>query len=258
VSTARLITIPLSHYCEKARWALDRAGLAYREEPHAPLLHLIATKLNRGSSVPILIHRQRRFTDSSDIVAHADTDCGGGLLYSKDPARRRDAAALEKYFDTELGPHARRWAYWQLLPETALLRSLWSSRVPAIEARLIGATTPLVRRLVSSAYRIEQATAQRSLDRVRRVFAQVDTHLNDGRRFLVGEEFSAADLTFASLAAPVLFPRGCRAVMPALEAVPASMREEVLRLRATVSGQYALRLYEDERGTGTTRGSSSN
>ena len=26
---ARLITIPISHFCEKARWALQRAGVAY-------------------------------------------------------------------------------------------------------------------------------------------------------------------------------------------------------------------------------------
>ena len=31
----RLVTIPISHYCEKARWALERAGIAYREERHA-------------------------------------------------------------------------------------------------------------------------------------------------------------------------------------------------------------------------------
>ena len=29
-----LITIPISHFCEKARWALERAGLPYREERH--------------------------------------------------------------------------------------------------------------------------------------------------------------------------------------------------------------------------------
>ena len=26
----RLITIPISHYCEKARWALERAEIPYR------------------------------------------------------------------------------------------------------------------------------------------------------------------------------------------------------------------------------------
>jgi glutathione S-transferase len=29
--TIRLLTIPISHYCEKARWGLERLGLAYHE-----------------------------------------------------------------------------------------------------------------------------------------------------------------------------------------------------------------------------------
>ncbi|MCW3023116.1 MAG: Glutathione S-transferase family protein, partial [Conexibacter sp.] len=33
-----LVTIPISHYCEKARWALDRAGVAYEERRHLPAL----------------------------------------------------------------------------------------------------------------------------------------------------------------------------------------------------------------------------
>ena len=39
---ARLITIPISHYCEKARWALDRAGIGYREERHVQIVHRVA------------------------------------------------------------------------------------------------------------------------------------------------------------------------------------------------------------------------
>ena len=30
--TTRLITIAFSHYCEKARWALDRAGIVFEED----------------------------------------------------------------------------------------------------------------------------------------------------------------------------------------------------------------------------------
>ena len=43
-SVRRLITIPISHYCEKARWALDRAGLAYREERHVQGVHQVVSK----------------------------------------------------------------------------------------------------------------------------------------------------------------------------------------------------------------------
>ena len=47
-----LITIPPSHYCEKARWALDYARIPYREERHPPLFHLalpgVLVKPDRG------------------------------------------------------------------------------------------------------------------------------------------------------------------------------------------------------------------
>ena len=107
---------------------------------------------------------------------------------------------------------------------------------------------PLARRLVREAYKITPEGAQRSLERVRGVFRQVDERLSQGRRFLAGERFTAADLTFAALAAPVLFPVECRAVHPALDAVPAAMREEVLCLRDTDAGRFALRMFSQERG----------
>src|SRR5215475_11254459 len=46
----RLITIPISHYCEKARWALDRAGIAFREERHVQLVHRVAARRAGGGS----------------------------------------------------------------------------------------------------------------------------------------------------------------------------------------------------------------
>ena len=245
---AVLITIPLSHYCEKARWALDRVALPYREEPHAPLLHRLATRRNDGGTVPVLVHGSLRFIDSTDILVHADTVCGGDLLYPRDAALRRQVDALEEQFDTELGPHSRRWAYGHLLADTKLVRSLWSRGVPRLEASVLPVITPLARFLIRAGYRITPEAAQRSLDRLRGVIREVDELLNDGRRFLVGGRFTAADLTFAALAAPALLPAECRAVQPALDAVPAAMREEVLRLRDTAAGRFALRMFAQERG----------
>ncbi len=100
--------------------------------------------------------------------------------------------------------------------------------------------------MVRSLYKITPEGAQRSLDRVRTVFSEVDRQLSDGRRFLTGEYFTAADLTFAALAAPVLFPVENCAVLPALDAVPSPMRVEVLRFRDTAAGRFAL--YSRERG----------
>jgi glutathione S-transferase len=239
---ARFITIPLSHYCEKARWALDRAALPYREEPHAPLVSRFA-----GGTVPSLVHDGRRFTESTDILVFADGFTGGDVLFPREPALRSEVDALVGRFDAELGPHTRRWAYSYLLSNAALLRSLWAREVPRLQASLVPVIAPFARFFARRAYNITPQSAQRSLDRVRGVFKDVDATLRDGRRFLAGERFTAADLTFAALAAPVVFPAEYRAVHPALEDVPAAMREEILRFRNTDAGQFVLRLFERER-----------
>jgi glutathione S-transferase len=244
---ATLLTIPLSHYCEKARWALDRAALPYREAAHAPLFHFLATKRHAGGSVPVLVHGANNFTDSTKILMHVDSLCGEEL-YPLDPALRSEVVALEELFDTKLGPHVRRWAYSHLLSQPKLLRTIWSSGVPRFEANVLTMLAPLVRRLVRSAYGVTPQGGQRSLERIDEVFREVEQVLRHGKRFLVGDRFSAADLTFAALAAPLLLPPECRAAHPALEVVPAAMREEILRLRETDAGRFALRLFSEERG----------
>ena len=50
-----LITIPISHYCEKARWALDRAGVAYRERAHLHDGSLVVRTLRGRSQVTALL-----------------------------------------------------------------------------------------------------------------------------------------------------------------------------------------------------------
>src|SRR5947209_6624696 len=61
---ARLVTIPISHFCEKARWALDRAGVEYVEQRHLQLLHVLAARFaGGGRTVPVFV------TDAGDVLA---------------------------------------------------------------------------------------------------------------------------------------------------------------------------------------------
>src|SRR5215212_1631565 len=55
-SVLRLVTIPISHYCEKARWALERVGIPYREERHVQGIHRFAARrAGGGITVPVLV-----------------------------------------------------------------------------------------------------------------------------------------------------------------------------------------------------------
>src|SRR5258708_8344339 len=65
MQTPRLVTIPYSHYCEKARWALERGQVAFVEETHAPLFAWRGALGAGGKrTVPVLV------TDA-DIVAES-------------------------------------------------------------------------------------------------------------------------------------------------------------------------------------------
>jgi glutathione S-transferase len=71
--------------------------------------------------------------------------------------------------------------------------------------------------------------------------------LSAGRRFLIDDRFTAADLTFAALAAPVLLPERYGSPLPPPEAMPDAVSREVWRLRDHPAGIFAARLYREER-----------
>ena len=68
----RLVTIPISHYCEKARWALERAGIPYREERHVQGIHRIASKRAGGGHHVPCSSRPRLLAESEEILAWVD------------------------------------------------------------------------------------------------------------------------------------------------------------------------------------------
>ena len=68
-----LYQFALSHYCEKARWALDIKGVPYQLINLIPGPHLFTTKkLAKQSSVPILSHQGKIIQDSTNIIDYLD------------------------------------------------------------------------------------------------------------------------------------------------------------------------------------------
>ena len=83
-----LITIPISHYCEKARWALDRAGAGYREQALSAAQRLASRAASRrpGRTAPVHGCGHRVLADSPEIVDEADGKAPPGQrLYPPDP-----------------------------------------------------------------------------------------------------------------------------------------------------------------------------
>jgi hypothetical protein len=81
------------------------------------------------------------------------------------------------------------------------------------------------------------------------VFARVSALLQDGRKYLCATpSMTAADVTFASLAYPLVLPAEKERVFLSWDdALPEPFRAEVALRRGSPAGQFALRLYREDR-----------
>jgi glutathione S-transferase len=247
---ALLLTIPFSHYCEKARWALDRARVDYVEEGHVPGFHRLAVRRarSRKTSVPVLVADGRTLDDSSDILAWADARAPPGReLYPRDDAARREVLGLEEHLDEELGPHIRRVLYFHLLPRPELAFGLMDQRTPGWQRAILRLMFPMLRVGMRRFMNIDAQTAAESLERTLRVFDDVEKRLEGGRRFLVGDAFTAADLTLASLAGPAVTPPEHPVRFPDIDALPEAAAALLREVQARPVAEYLRRMYREHR-----------
>jgi glutathione S-transferase len=244
-----LITIPISHYCEKARWALDRAGFRYEERAHLQILHWIPVARAGGrKTAPVLVWGDRVFADSADIVEEASAKAPPQLsLFPDDSAAAAEVRALQGDFDARLGPEGRRWMYDGLRGRRDIAVGYACTGVPAWQRRALPFAYPVVARIIDRYLDVTPATAARSEAEVRAIFDAVAERLGDGRPYLCGERFTAADLTFASLAAPLLMPPEYGVPLPQPDELPAAMAATVRELRAHPAGAHALKMFREER-----------
>ena len=201
--------IGVSHYSEKARWALAFKGVEHDRRAPMPGLHmLIALGLTRGShkTFPLLVLDGEPICDSSEIIAVLERRHPEPPLYPAAEDERLHALALEDYFDEQLGPHIRLLAWHELIGDRERMERFATSQAPGPLARFGGAATQSARSFLKLRFGVQSdeaaETARRhvlgALDRLERELGE--------REYLVGDRFSVADLTAAALFYPLVLP----------------------------------------------------
>ncbi len=132
--TVVLWHIEVSHYNEKARWALDYKGIPYSSRVPMPGLHkvsaLVATR-GKHQRLPVVEIDGRRIGDSTAIIAALEEHTPEPPLYPADPEARRRALALEDWFDEELAPELRRFVWHHTLADTDVVAQTLFSQAQA-------------------------------------------------------------------------------------------------------------------------------
>ncbi len=205
--------LEISHYSEKARWALAHKEVPHRRRSPLPGTHIaVALALTRGSesTFPILRLEGRTIGDSTAILAALEQRYPDPPLYPADPEQRRRALELEEFFDEELGPYARLLPFHELVNEPEMFAEVASEAVPGPLGKAKRFIGLYARTYASLRFGVrDKAAAEIAREKIVAAMDRLDVELAaNGGEYLVGNSFSVADLTAASIFYPVVSPEG--------------------------------------------------
>jgi glutathione S-transferase len=198
--------LKVSHYNEKARWALDYKGVSHVRRDAVPGRHqAIAKRLAGIRTFPVLVLDGTAIGDSTRIIEALERRHPEPPLYPADPVARARALDLEDFFDEELGPHCRLLVISRLLPDPALFLGTFAPGIATARRIRARAMFPLIRRRVIADFGIDDASIELAWAKVHAAAERFRAELAPSG-YLVGDTFTVADLTVAALVAPAVAP----------------------------------------------------
>lgn len=240
--------LKVSHYNEKARWALDHKRVPHRRQAAVPGRHRgLARRLTGGDTLPALRIDGETIGDSTRIIARLEQRYPNPPLYPSEPSERRRALELEEFFDEQLGPHVRLLVLHHTLPEATLMLGAFAPDLSGIGLRAARTAFPLIRRAVVKELEITSASVELAFEQLAAAGEYFRAELQP-TGYLVGEQFTVADLTLASLLAPAVAPvqfpypqpqRDHPRLAPVRAAIDPTLRDWTLEMYARHRGRSA-------------------
>ena len=207
--------LPISHFNEKVRWALDWKRVPHRRRIMPPGMHPFGGLLLTGGkqfTMPVLVVDGRAIGDSTAIIAWLEERFPGRSLYPAGVGDRARALELEDWFDENVGPAARQWVFNALLTEPEAMRAFGVKQTEWVPFTVPPrAFAPFAKAFLAVRYSVRDAAGveksrQKLFEGLDRLEAELSAGAGD---FLVGGQFSVADLTAASLLYPIVLPPEC-------------------------------------------------
>jgi glutathione S-transferase len=239
--------LQISHYNEKVRWALDYKRISHTRRSMMPGVHQLILRRKAGTVLsPVFEVDGTAIGDSSAILQLIEERWPEPALIPENPMQRRRALRLEDYFDEELGPHIRRAVYWELLPYPEVVVPLFTDGASATTKRMLRAGFPVLRVGMKRFMNIYEEPAARSRQKCIEALDTLERELGD-KDYLVGDSFSIADLTAASLFYPLALPPEFPYTSPTWEELPEGAKDFLGELRDRPGARWVGEMYRRHR-----------
>lgn len=219
-----LYQFPISHYCEKVRWALEHKNIPHTKRSVLPGMHVKKMlKLTGQSSVPVIQHNNLNLHNSAKILDYLDEQFPEQSLTPINAEDAKAAKEWETFADNNLGPQVRVFMYHYLLEEPNIVIPFFTNGGPFYGRFLIKAIFPKLNFKMRKWMKINAKSAILAKKQILNSLEKINTRLQ-GRKFLAGDSFSRADLAVAALLAPLFMPTGYGLDVPQL---PAALQKQL-------------------------------
>jgi len=235
----------LSMYPEKVRWALDYKGIPHILHSLMPGPHAVPMLLRaRQKALPVMTHGAAMIKGSATIIDYLEQHFPEKSLYPADPILRDQALALQHWFD-EVGLHIRCAFFHEFLPETAYAANLFSIGYPPRVRQLYRIAFPVTRSIMQQDMGISRKTALEGYRRTEEALDFLVQQLGSAK-YLVGGQFSIADLAAAVILFPTVFPPQYPVAFPYPR--PAPVEQWLLRWAGHPATTWVREIYRVHRG----------
>jgi glutathione S-transferase len=202
----KLLEFPHSHYCEKARWALDFKTIPFQAVAIMPGLHMITVrKYAPKTSVPLLLNKNDAVQGSSEIIDYLEQTCPSRPLTPSVAEKRERCLEIEHAADNELGQNIRLILYHTLLAHPDFIRYCFTHSMGQFQQLTFSLFYPLLRNKIYQKYVISTARVEKAKREFDTAMNTLKNQLKD-RDYLVGKQFTRADLSVASMLSLLVMP----------------------------------------------------
>ena len=201
-----LYQFAFSHYNEKVRWTLDWKGLPSRRESLLPGFHTGATRRAADATqTPVITYDGEGVAGSTDIGRFLDARHPERPLWPADGAEAARVDEWVTWLDDEVGPAVRLALFHELFEDRAYAGEVFTTGRTGWKASAYRRMMPVLTKALRGRMSIDDANAATARETVAKALDRVAEGTAE-RGYLVGDGFTFADLTAASLLMPLTFP----------------------------------------------------